>query len=318
MKSNNQQSIGKIKKIDPREIWRYEAKDFTPWLAKNIDYLSDVLNMDISVQTVEGNVGPYFVDIYGEDSSGNKIIIENQLEKSDHTHLGQILTYLVNLDANIAIWITTSPSEEHQQVVEWLNETTPDNMCFYLVQIEGIKIEGQESVAPLFTVVEGPTEERKKIGAEKKEYAQRHTARKQFWTQLIEEMNKKNSLCQNVSPSTDAWIGIALGTSGVGLNLVVSKNYARAEIYINRGDIQKNKEVFDYFLSSKNQIEKDFGGALIWERMDDRVTSRIKYQLDGVSVFNEEDWSKMNDFMIDAASRLHKAFKDSVQKLRSK
>lgn len=124
MNDDNQQSIGKIKKIDPREIWKHEAKHFTPWLAKNIDYLSDVLNMDISVQTVEGNVGPYFVDIYGEDSSGNKIIIENQLEKSDHTHLGQILTYLVNLDANIAIWITTNPSEEHQQVIEWLNETT--------------------------------------------------------------------------------------------------------------------------------------------------------------------------------------------------
>ena len=318
MTNNNQQPIGKIKKIDPREIWKHEAKHFTPWLAKNIDYLSDVLNIDISVQTVEGNVGPYFVDIYGEDSSGNKIIIENQLEKSDHTHLGQILTYLVNLDANIAIWITTNPSEEHQQVVEWLNETTPDNTCFYLVQIEGIKIEGQTSVAPLFTVVEGPTQERKKIGAEKKEYAQRHTTRKQFWTQLIEAMNQKNSLCQNVSPGTDAWIGIALGTSGVGLNLVVSKNYARAEIYINRGDIQKNKEVFDYFYNLKDQIEKDFGGSLVWERMDDRVTSRIKYQLDGVSVFNEDDWSKMNDFMVDAASRMHKAFKDPVQKLRSR
>ena len=238
MENNNPLAIGKIIKIDPREIWKYEARHFTPWLAKNIDYLSDVLNMDIAVQTVEGNVGPYFVDIYGEDSSGNKIIIENQLEKSDHTHLGQILTYLVNLDANIAIWITTNPSEEHQQVIEWLNETTPDNMCFYLVKIEGIKIGGQESVAPLFTVVEGPTQERKKIGAEKKEFAQRHTARKQFWTQLINAMNQRNTLCQNVSPGTDAWIGIALGTSGVGLNLVVSKNYARAEIYINRGDIK--------------------------------------------------------------------------------
>jgi RNA binding exosome subunit len=318
MSDNNQKIIGKIKKISPRDIWEKEYKHFTPWLAKNIDYLNDVLNMDISVQTVEGNVGPYFVDIYGEDGSGNKIIIENQLEKSDHGHLGQILTYLVNLDANIAIWITTNPSEEHQKVIEWLNETTPENMSFYLVKIEAIKIEGHESVAPLFTVIEGPTEERKKIGAEKKEYAERHIVRKKFWTQFIEAMNKKNNLCQNVSPSTDASIGLALGTSGVGLNLVISKSYARAEIYINRGDIQKNKEVFDYFYNMKDKIEKDFGDTLVWERMDDRVTSRIKYQLDGVSVFNENDWPKMNDFMIDAASRLYKAFKEPVQKLRSK
>jgi len=316
--SNNNQQIGRPIEVNPREIWQREDKDFTPWLAKNIDYLNDKLNLDISVQTVEGNVGPYFVDIYGEDSFGNKVIIENQLEKSDHTHLGQILTYLVNLDANIAIWITTNPTEEHQQVVEWLNEITPDNMSFYLVQIKGIKIEGSDLVAPLFTIVEGPTQERKRIGLEKKEYAQRHTIRKQFWTQLIEAMNQKNSLCQNVSPGTDAWIGIALGTAGVSLNLVVSKNYARAEIYINRGDTQKNKEVFDYFYNLKDQIEKDFGGSLVWERMDDRITSRIKYQLDGVNVFNEKDWLKMNDFMIDAANRLHKVFKNLVQKLRSR
>lgn len=310
-------SIGKIQKVDLREIWKHEAADFTRWLAGNIDYLNEVINLDISVQTIEGNVGPYRVDIYGEDGSGNKIIIENQLEKTDHSHLGQILTYLVNLDANIAIWITANPVEEHQQVIEWLNETTPDNMCFYLVKVEGIRIEGQEFVAPLFTLVEGPTQERKKIGAEKKEYAQRHTVRKEFWTQFIEAMNQKSSLCQNVSPSTDAWIGIAMGTSGIGLNLVVTKNYARAEIYINKGESQKNKEVFDYFYNFKDQIEKDFGAELVWERMEDRVTSRIKYQLDGVDVFNQEDWSKMNDFIIDAALRMHKAFKDPIHQLRT-
>jgi len=315
--ANDKQQIGRPIEVDPREIWRREDKDFTPWLAKNIDYLNDRLNLDVTVQTVEGNVGPYFVDIYGEDNLGNKIIIENQLEKSDHTHLGQILTYLVNLDANVAIWITTNPSEEHQQVVEWLNEITPDNMSFYLVQIKGIKIEGSDLVAPLFTVVEGPTQERKRIGAEKKEFAQRHTIRKQFWSQFIDEINKVSPLCQNISPSTDAWIGIALGTAGVSLNLVVTKSYARAEIFINKGDIQKNKQVFDFFFKDKDKIEKDFGSPLVWERMDDRVTSRIKYQLDGVNLYNEEDWKKMNEFMIDGALRLHKVFKERVQRLRT-
>ncbi len=312
-----QQSIGKIQKVDLREVWKHEAADFTRWLAENIDYLNEVIDFDIAVQTIEGNVGPYRVDIYGEDGLGNKIIIENQLEKTDHSHLGQILTYLVNLDANIAIWITSNPIEEHRQVIEWLNETTPDSMCFYLIKVEGVRIEGQSLVAPLFTMVEGPTRERKKIGAEKKEFAQRHTVRKEFWTQFIDTMNQKSSLCQNVNPGTDAWIGIALGIAGVGLNLVVSKNYARAEIYINRGGIERNKEVFDFFYTLKDQIEKDFGGVLVWERMEDRVTSRIKCQLDGVDVFHEDDWLKMNDFIIDAALRMHKAFKDPVQQLRS-
>lgn len=310
-------SIGKIQKVELREIWKHEATDFTRWLAENIDYLNEVLNLDIAVQTVEGDVGPYRVDIYGEDGSGNKIIIENQLEKTDHSHLGQVLTYLVNLDANVAVWITANPVEEHRQVIEWLNETTPDDMCFYLVKVEAIRIEGQPSVAPLFTLVEGPTQERKKIGAEKKEHAVRHTVRKEFWTQFIEAMNQRSTLCQNVSPSTDAWIGIALGMSGVSLNLVATKNYARAEIYINRGDTESNKKVFDFFQQMKAQIEQDFGAPLTWERMEDRVTSRIKYQLNDVDIFNKEAWTKMNDFMIDAALRLHKAFKEPLQKLRS-
>jgi len=311
-------SIGKIEKVGLREIWKREDSDFTKWLANNIDYLNEVIDLDISVQSIEGNVGPYRVDIYCEDSSGNKVIIENQLEKTDHSHLGQILTYLVNLDANIAIWISANPVEEHRQVVEWLNETTPDNMLFYLIKVEGVRIEGQSTVAPLFTVVEGPTEERKKIGAEKKEHAKRHTVREKFWTQFIEEMNKQSSLCKNLSPGTDAWIGVALGVSGVSLNLVATSSYVRSEIYINRGDVTKNKETFDYFEKHKADIEKAFGSKLVWERMEDRVTSRIKNQLDGVDIFNEDDWPKMNEFLVDSAVRMHKTFKEYVGRLRGK
>jgi len=191
-------------------------------------------------------------------------------------------------------------------------------MRFYLIKVEGVRIEGQQSVAPLFTVVEGPTQERKKIGAEKKEHAQRHTVRKEFWTQFIESMNQKSPLCQNISPGTDAWISIALGTGGITLNLVATRTFGRAEIYINRGDAEKNKEVFDYFYKSKDKIESSFGAPLVWERMEDRVTSRIKSQLDGVNSFNQEDWPKMNSFMIDAAIRMHKTFKEPVQALRAK
>jgi hypothetical protein len=132
-----------------------------------------------------------------------------------------------------------------------------------------------------------------KIGEEKKEYAERHSVRKEFWTQFLDAMNQESTLCHNISPSTDYWIGIALGVSGISVNLVVTGNYARAEIYINRGSKEENKKVFDYLYSTKNEIENKFGGPLVWERMDDRVTSRIKYELSGVDIFNKEDWMKM-------------------------
>ena len=309
------EKISKIQKLDTRKIWQKEPQ-FSAWLSKNIDYLNDVIGLDITIQSTEENVGPYKVDIYGEDVTGAKVIIENQLEKTDHTHLGQVLTYMVNLDAGITIWIAKKAVEEHRKVVEWLNETTPDDMSFYLVTIESITLDGGKTVAPLFTLIEGPTKESKKIGGAKKEFARSHTVRMEFWTQFIEESNKANTILKNNKPGIDAWIGSALGFSGVSMNFVVSKNYARTEIYINRGDQDENKVIFDKLYSRKNQIETAFGGPLVWERMEDRITSRVKNQLDGVNVYEESDWAKMNNFLIDSAERMQRVFKIEVQKLK--
>lgn len=309
-------NIGKLERVDLRSMWKREAADFTVWLARNIDYLSEVLGFDITVNKIEEIVGPYRVDIYGEDGDGNKVIIENQLEKTDHAHLGQLLTYLVNLEAKTAIWVSAAPVEEHQHVIEWLNEITPDDVNFYLVQVEGLRMRGEETVAPLFTVVEGPSVERKKIGSEKKEYAERHTVRKEFWAQFIDALNEKSQLAQNVAPSTDSWIGLALGMGGVSLNLVVTREYARAEIYINRGDQAKNKKAFDFLLEQKASIESAVGAPLEWQRMDDQVTSRIKLEKRGVSVFEMNDWPQMNEFLVDATLRMHRAFKEPVQQLK--
>jgi len=309
-------TIQKINKVPLREIWNKEDKDFTKWLEENIDYLNEVIGFDITVLSREEKVGPFKVDLYGEDNFGNKVIIENQLEKTDHAHLGQIITYLVNLEANTAIWITKEPTEEHIKVIDWLNEITPDDMSFYLIKLEAIKIGDHSAAAPLFTVIKRPTTEKKQIGSERKEYAQRHVFREKFWNQFLLEVNKKNSLFKNISPSTDSWIGIGVGKGGINLNLVVSKKYARPEIYINRGDKETNKEIFDYFYKLKAKIEKDFGNKLVWEKMEDNVTSRIKYQLDDVNIFDEEDWPKMIEFLIDSSARMYKAFKEPIKKLK--
>ena len=309
-------SIQKIKRVPLRELWRKEDKDFTKWLEEHIDFLNDAIGFDISIESREEKVGPFKVDLYGEDNFGNKVIIENQLEKTDHNHLGQLITYLTNLGANIAIWICKEPTEEHTKAIYWLNEVSPDDISFYLIKLEAIRIGDESPAGPLFTVVKRPTTEKKQIGLEKKEYAQRHVFREKFWTQFLAEISKKNSLFANISPSTDNWIGIGMGRGGFNLNLVISKKYARAEIYINRGETEENKKAFDSFYNLKDEIEKEFGGKLTWERMEDNVTSRIKYQLDGVNITNEEDWPKMNEFMIDAAERMHRAFKDPIRKIK--
>lgn len=143
----------------------------------------------------------------------------------------------------------------------------------------------------------------------------RYVVRLAFWSQFLKEASKRDPACSNISPSKDAWIGLGIGVGGVGLNVVVTRSYARTEIYINRGSKAENKRYFDGLLAHKEEIEKEFGAPLVWERMDDKVTARIKWQLDGVSVFEESDYQKMNAFLIDGIERMRKAFSGVVKKL---
>lgn len=309
-----EKEIGKITKLAIRDIWRKE-EDFTKWLEKNIDSLNEALGFDINIISREEKVGPFKVDLYGEDKGGNKVIIENQFEETDHAHLGQILTYTTNLEANVCIWIAEDPVEEHANVIDWLNETTPDNLSFYLIKIEIIRIGDNFPVSPLFTIVRRPTQEKKQIGKEEKEYAERHVVREKFWSQFITEINKTSSICRNINPTTESWIGVALGMMGVGMNFVISRKYARAEIYINRGDKKENKRIFDLLYNMRNKIENEFGEKLDWERLDENVTSRIKCQLNGVSVFEEGDWLKMNKFMIDKGTKMYEVFRNAVKNI---
>lgn len=310
--------IGKIRKVPLREIWRREDSDFSAWLEENIDYLNDIFEFDISVESREEAVGPFRVDLWGEDNFGQRVIIENQLERTDHDHLGKVITYLTNLGANRAVWIAKEPRKEHIRAIEWLNEITPDDTSFYLVKVEAIRIGDHPVAAPQFTIVQGPSAESKQIGAEKKEFAKRHQIRLDFWKEFIEGMNGTSNLCSNLSPSKDNWLGIALGWSGVSINCVVSKNYARTEVYINRGDIDENKRVFDFLADRKNDIEGDFGGSLEWERMDDKITSRIKFEQQDLNLYNREDWAAMIEHMKHGAIKMETAFRKHVKSLKTK
>src|SRR3989344_9506428 len=139
--------IGKLKKVPLREIWKNEAKDFTTWLSENIDTLNEALEISLTVVEREKSVGDFSLDIVAEDSDSNLVIIENQLEKTDHGHLGQVVTYLSNLGAKMAIWITSNPREEHIKAINWLNESTPDYTSFYIVKVEAVRI-GDSAPAP--------------------------------------------------------------------------------------------------------------------------------------------------------------------------
>jgi len=309
--------VGKIKQVPLREIWKREDSDFTVWLENNIDYLNDVLDFEVTIEEREKRVGSFSLDLYGDDGMGGKVIIENQLEKTDHDHLGKVLTYLTNLDANRAIWITPRPREEHGRAIDWLNEYTPSDIAFYLVKLEAIRIGNHPIAAPQFTVVKGPSEQIKQIGQEKKDAASRNEIRREFWGRFLERMAEKSDLYAGQKPPAIAWMSQGLGMSGVNINVYCTRKYVRGEVYLSKGMAEDNKRIFDYFLERQQDIEAAFGEGLVWERLDDGIHSRIKHQLDGVGWDNQDDWSRIMDFLIDAAIRLQCAFGDHTKQLRA-
>lgn len=308
--------IGKLKKVPLREIWRNEARDFSSWLAENIDTLNEEIGLSLSIISREKAVGDFSLDLIAEDSDGQLTIIENQLEKTNHDHLGKVVTYLSNLDAKTAIWISSEPRDEHVKAVNWLNEFTPEDISFYLVKIEAVKI-GNSEPAPMFTIIAEPTEISKHIGEEKKEYAERHHLRKEFWTQLIEKLKGRTNLHANLSPVIYHWIGTGAGRSGISYNYVVTNDYVSSEVYLDRGKDYPalNKQRFDALYKNKEEIEKILGGQLSWERLDKKRASRIVIRFNGFGLKNEETWNEAQEKMIDSMIRIEKAFKPYIEKL---
>ncbi|MCK5281068.1 MAG: DUF4268 domain-containing protein, partial [Cyclobacteriaceae bacterium] len=146
----------------------------------------------------------------------------------------------------------------------------------------------------------------------------RHYLRKEFWIKLLKLMNTKSSLFQNISPSIYNWIGAGSGVRGFGYNFVISKSFGRCEIYIDRGTQEETKFMFDYLFKNREAIESDFGKKLIWERLDDKRASRIKYEDTSFNVFNKDCWDNMAEFLADGMVRMEATFKNHIKKVGQK
>lgn len=246
------------------------------------------------------------------------VIIENQLEKSNHDHLGKIITYLTGLDAKTAIWIVSEPRPEHVAAIAWLNES--NSASFYIVKVEAFRI-GDSPAAPLFTLIVGPSDETKEVGKTKKEFAERHNLRKQWWTQLIDRSSKVNRLHAHLSPSTYSAIGTSAGIRGLNLNYIVGREDCAVELYIDRGKDEgdENKRIFDQLAIHKSEIEKAFGEPLLWQRLDGKRASRIRFTRSDGGYRSEEDlWADLQDTNIQDMDRLEKSVRPYLRELKLK
>ena len=300
-----------------RRVFPKEASHFTTWLESNIEALSERLNIPLEVVQREKNVGDFKVDLLCEGKDGGRVVIESQLEKTDHDHLGKLLTYLVNLDANAAVWVSSDPRPEHQKVIDWLNESTPSDMSFYLVKVEAVRI-GNSPFAPLFTVMAGPDRQSKEIGKKKKEWAERQLKHFDFWKGLLDRGKNKTRLFANITPGKNHYLSIGAGKSGVSFTYVTLKNGTGVELYIDhdKDTGKKNKAIFEALRRQKKNIEREFGAPLEWERLKDKRAARIAKRYKNSGLSDPEKWPSIQDEMIGAMIRFEKAIRLRLAKIK--
>lgn len=307
--------IGKVERVPLREVWKHEALDLTAWLEENIDVLNEVLDFSVSNAERERQAGAFSVDLVAQDEAGNPVVIENQLERTNHEHLGKLITYLVAIGAKAAIWIVADPRPEHVGAISWLNESS--SARFYLVKIEAVRI-GDSPPAPLLTLIVGPSEETRDVGKTKEELAEGDVIRRRFWTQLLDRARQKTKLHATISPGKWSWIGTGAGRQGLSLNYVIGRHQGHVELYIDRGKDrdEENKAVFDSLGKSKGDIEATFGEPLEWERLETRRASRIRKRIESGGYRDEAKWEEIYDAMIDAMIRLENALRPHIAKLQ--
>ena len=308
--------VGKIQRLPLREVWKHEALAFTTWLVDNTDVLSDALGTTLQNAEREQAAGDFSVDLVAEDDAGNVVIIENQLEKSNHDHLGKLITYVAALGARTAVWIVADPRPEHVSAIAWLNESRLAN--FYLLKVEAIKI-GDSEPAPLLTLITGPSEESQAVGDTKKEIAERYTLRQAFWAGLLNRAKPLTKLHSNTSPGQYSWIATSAGKGGISFNYTIKQHQGGAELYIDRGKDSEaeNRAIFDKLAQHRQEIEQAFGSPLEWARPDERRFCRIRYTVaNGGYKDDQAEWPKTQDAMIDGMIRLEKVLRPYIQQIQ--
>ena len=306
------QGIGRIQRVGLREVWSHEALDFTTWLEKNADVIAEATGIHLSGVEREQPAGAFSVDLIAEDEDGRPVVIENQLERSNHDHLGKLLTYLVGIQARKALWIVADPRPEHVAVIAWLNESSSAD--FYLLKLEAIRI-GDSEPAPLLTQIVGPSEETREVGRKKEEMAERERLRYRFFEGLLEHAKTRSQLHANISPNKYGWVGAGSGIAGVTFNYVVGQRNARVELYIDTRDGNENRRVFEVLSRERDKVEAACGFSLEWDTKEGRRACRIQKTCDAGGYRDEATWEAVHKELADAMAKLESALRPHLKRL---
>ena len=305
--------LGKLEKVkDLRSVWKHEANDFTKWLAEeeNLNTLGEEIGIDIELISTEAKTGSFSTDILAtEANTNNKIIIENQLESTDHDHLGKIITYASGHDAKIIIWIVKEAREEHRQAIDWLNEHTDEEINIFLCKIELWKI-GNSEIAPKFQIISSPnnwTKTIKKTG--NGEGNDINMLQYEYWTKLNEEIDKNYPMFNSRKPQAKPWHDLYIGRPLAHIKLIFNTQTSAMKVNLT---IPDSKEFFDYLFDSKEEIESELGYELNWKRLDNKKVSHIEIMKKS-DINDYSKWDENIKWHLTKAAEFYDSFADRVK-----
>ncbi|HEV7277716.1 MAG TPA: DUF4268 domain-containing protein [Devosiaceae bacterium] len=291
-------SIGRLERVPLREVWKHEAHDFTVWLQHNVDVVNDITGLDLTSIEREQAAGAFSIDLVAEDGGGGKVIIENQLEKSNHDHLGKLITYLSAMNARAAIWIVSEPRPEHVAAMSWLNDSSSAD--FYLLKIEAVRI-GISPPAPLLSVIVKPSEDKPTISGANQEFAERHGLRLAWWKSLLELPGATPHA--HLRPNNGAYL--VAREKRMAWSYLLTQNETGAELFIDLGpgDQKRMLEIFDYLHARRSEIEQQLG-PLLWNRMDGGRACKVTFWQKGGYRSPEAEWPTIQAAQVAAMVKL--------------
>ena len=288
-------NLGKLQRVALREAWQHEASDFTPWLADpdNLNLLADSLGVgELVPVATEQWVGEFKLDILCTDGE-DRVVIENQLEKTNHSHLGQILAYAAGVDAKKVVWIAEGFRSEHAAALQFLNENTTDDLSFFGVEVELWRI-GESALAPKFEIVVRPNDWTK-TGREQARAASAATPAKQlqqkFWMALVEHLKERAPVIRPQKPRPQHWLNNSIGRAGFALNPTANTREERLGVELYLSNLEA-KQHFRNLIAEREKIEAALGFELDWQELPDATACRIASWYSDASIEDESRWSE--------------------------
>lgn len=314
--------LGRLERVDVRAAWENEATGFTPWLAQadNLALLGQTVGIDLQLEAQERSVGPFRADILCKDTSADHwVLIENQLERTDHNHLGQLLTYAAGLDAVTIIWVAARFTDEHRAALDWLNEKTEDGVRFFGLEIELWQI-GDSPLAPKFNVVSKPNDWTTSIaqtvrGIEAGTLSPIKELQRAYWQEFISSLPEDSPL-RPQSALPQSYLYLTSGRGGIEYVARFSSREPWIQVSVNINTARSDTAWFPLLLRDCHEIDLELGYSLGWdEPRDGYKENRMAIRLHDADFRDQSDWPRQHQWLRQHLELLYRVFGPRIRSL---